>query len=79
MPDDGVEVVQNVTGGNAQDAHVAAFEESIARGVTLRTIAAIMRLAIHFDDQSRRRTVEIRDEPTERMLFSEFETLRSIA
>jgi len=79
VPDDGVEVVQNVTGGNAEDAYVAAFEKSIARGVTLWTIAAIMRLAIDFDDQSSRRTVEIGDEPAERMLLSEFEALRSIA
>jgi hypothetical protein len=79
VPDDGVEVVQNVTGRNAQDAHVAAFEESIARGVTLWTTAAIMRFAIDFDDQSSRRTIEIGDEPTERMLLSEFEALRSTA
>jgi hypothetical protein len=48
----GVEIRENVRRGKAQDAKTSLGKPNVPSGVSHRTIAAIVRLAIDLDDKS---------------------------
>lgn len=79
VADGRIDIGQDVSGGDADDADAPAQEKCIACSIPLRPIAAIMRLAIDFGDQLSGGAVEVCNQPAERMLLSKLEPVRSSA
>lgn len=51
---------EHIAGRDADHAQAVRGKQRILGGVTLRLIAAIMRVAVDFDDQASRRRVKIK-------------------
>jgi hypothetical protein len=77
--DDGIEIVQHIGCRNVQRSDACLMQGKVAGRVALRSVAAVMRLAVDFDRKAGLATEEVDHERTQRMLPAEFQAFRALA
>ena len=73
----GIQIVENVTGWNAERPKTKNRELAVARAIPRRLLAPAMRFAIDLDRQPRGETCEVQAVGADRMLPTELEAARS--
>jgi hypothetical protein len=77
MPDYTFYVLQNLNRGNAERLISFDAEESIARGVTPRTVTVVVIVSINLNQESMREAGEICDIGVNGILFAELQSIGS--
>lgn len=72
-----IDICKNLCGGNAQHCEAKSLKRYIALKIALRPVAAIMSLAIDFDDQLGFGAIEVGDVTSDRMLAAKLRPARA--
>jgi hypothetical protein len=76
QPDDRIEIAQDIAGRDPQCADTCLPQRPITRDITLGAITAAMRFAVDFNRQPSIAAKEVKYVGTQRMLTSEFQSVR---
>ncbi len=79
IANDMIQIAKHVTRRDPQNRNAVLSQKRIAPGIPLRSVATPMHLAVNFDRQPRRRTVEVQHIRPRRMLSAKPQPLGPIA